>query len=138
AGGVLVLGLGCENNAIKYFVDQIGGFNPDRVKFLNAQDVEDEIEEGFKLVGQLANYADSFQRELRPLSELVIGMKCGGSDGLSGITANPLVGRITDLLNESGGIAIISEVPEMFGAEQILMKRARDEAVFLSIVAMIN
>ncbi|HEV2829882.1 MAG TPA: altronate dehydratase family protein [Pyrinomonadaceae bacterium] len=138
AGGVLVLGLGCENNAIKYFVDQIGGFDPDRVKFLNAQDVEDEVEEGLKLVAQLARYADNFQRELRPVSELIIGMKCGGSDGLSGITANPLVGRITDRLSESGGIAIISEVPEMFGAEQILMNRARDEEVFRSIVEMIN
>ena len=138
AGGVLVLGLGCENNAIKHFVDQLGGFDPDRVRFLNAQDVEDEVEEGFKLVGQLASYADNFQRELRPLSDLVIGMKCGGSDGLSGITANPLVGRITDRLSESGGTAIISEVPEMFGAEQILMNRARDEAVFRSIVEMIN
>ena len=138
AGGVLVLGLGCENNAIKYFVDQVGGFNPDRVKFLNAQDVEDEVEEGLKLVGQLASYADNFQRELRPLSDLVIGMKCGGSDGLSGVTANPLVGRITDRLSESGGTAIISEVPEMFGAEQILMNRARDERVFRSIVEMIN
>jgi altronate hydrolase len=138
AGGVLVLGLGCENNAIKYFVNQIGGFDPDRVKFLNAQDVEDEVEEGLKLVAQLARYADNFQRELRPLSDLVIGMKCGGSDGLSGITANPLVGRITDRLSESGGTAIISEVPEMFGAEQILMNRARDEEVFRSIVEMIN
>lgn len=138
AGGVLVLGLGCENNAIKYFVDQLGGFDPDRVKFLNAQDVEDEVEEGLKLVGQLASYADNFQRELRPLSDLVIGMKCGGSDGLSGITANPLVGRITDRLSECGGTAIISEVPEMFGAEQILMNRARDEEVFRSIVKMIN
>jgi altronate hydrolase len=138
AGGVLVLGLGCENNAIKYFVDQLGGFDPERVKFLNAQDVEDEVEEGLKLVGELVSYANNFKRELRPLSDLVIGMKCGGSDGLSGITANPLVGRITDRLSESGGTAIISEVPEMFGAEQILMNRARDEAVFRSIVEMIN
>ncbi len=138
AGGVLVLGLGCENNAIKYFVDQIGGFDPARVKFLNAQDVEDEVEEGLKLVAQLAGYADSFHRELRPLADLVIGMKCGGSDGLSGITANPLVGRISDRLSDSGGTAIISEVPEMFGAEHILMNRARDEVVFRSIVEMIN
>ncbi len=138
AGGVLVLGLGCENNAIKYFVDEIGGFNPARVKFLNAQDVEDEIEEGLKLVAELAKHADSFQREPRPLADLVIGMKCGGSDGLSGVTANPLVGCISDRLSDGGGTAIISEVPEMFGAEQILMDRARDEEVFRSIVEMIN
>jgi altronate hydrolase len=138
AGGVLVLGLGCENNAIKYFVDEIGGFNPARVKFLNAQDVEDEVEEGLKLVAELVKHADTFQREPRPLADLVIGMKCGGSDGLSGITANPLVGCISDCLSDGGGTAIISEVPEMFGAEQILMNRARDEKVFRSIVEMIN
>lgn len=138
AGGVLVLGLGCENNAIKYFVDEIGGFNPARVKFLNAQDVEDEVEEGLKLVAELVKHAETFQRERRPLSDLMIGMKCGGSDGLSGITANPLVGRISDRLTKCGGTAIISEVPEMFGAEQLLMNRARDENVFHSIVEMIN
>ena len=138
AGGVLVLGLGCENNAIKYFVDEIGGFDPARVKFLNAQDVEDEVEEGLELVAELVKYAETFQREPCPLADLVIGMKCGGSDGLSGITANPLVGRISDRLSDVGGTAIISEVPEMFGAEQILMNRARDEKVFRSIVEMIN
>jgi len=138
AGGVLVLGLGCENNAIKYFVDEIGGFDPARVKFLNAQDVEDEVEEGLKLVAELVKHADTFQREPRPFADLIIGMKCGGSDGLSGITANPLVGCISDHLSESGGTAIISEVPEMFGAEQLLMNRARDENVFRGIVEMIN
>lgn len=138
AGAVLVLGLGCENNAIKYFVDEIGGFDPARVKFLNAQDVEDEIEEGLKLIDELVDYAGTFRREPRPLSELVLGMKCGGSDGLSGITANPLVGRISECLTDCGGTTIISEVPEMFGAEQILMNRARDETVFHRIVEMIN
>jgi altronate hydrolase len=138
AGGVLVLGLGCENNAIRYFVDEIGGFDPARVKFLNAQDVEDEVEDGLKLVAELVKYADTFQREPRPLADLVIGMKCGGSDGLSGITANPLVGCISDRLSEGGGTAIISEVPEMFGAEQLLMNRARDEKVFRGIVEMVN
>jgi altronate hydrolase len=138
AGGVLVLGLGCENNAIKYFVDEIGGFNPARVKFLNAQDVEDEVEEGLKLVAELVKHADTFQREPCLLADLVIGMKCGGSDGLSGITANPLVGCISDRLSKSGGAAIISEVPEMFGAEQLLMNRARDEKVFRDIVEMIT
>lgn len=119
-------------------MNEIGGFNPERVKFLNAQDVEDEVEEGLKLVAELAMHAGTFQREPRPLADLVIGMKCGGSDGLSGVTANPLVGCISDRLSDGGGTAIISEVPEMFGAEQILMNRARDEEVFRSIVEMIN
>jgi len=138
AGGVLVLGLGCENNAIKYFVEEIGGFNPVRVKFVNAQDVEDEIEEGLKFIDELVDYVATFQREPRPISELVLGMKCGGSDGFSGITANPLLGCISERLTDSGGTTILSEVPEMFGAEQILMNRARDETVFRSIVQMIN
>lgn len=138
AGAVLVLGLGCENNAIKYFVNEIGGFDHARVKFLNAQDVEDEIEEGSRLIDELANYAGRFRREPRPLSELVLGMKCGGSDGFSGITANPLVGRVSEFLSECGGTAIISEVPEMFGAEQMLMNRASNETVFHEIVSMIN
>jgi altronate hydrolase len=138
AGGVLVLGLGCENNAIKYFVNELGGFDPRRVKFLNAQDVGDEIEEGLQIVGELADYAAGFGREPRPLSELVVGMKCGGSDGLSGVTANPLVGRISDIVSGHGGTIIITEVPEMFGAEQLLMNRATDEAVYREIVRMIN
>ena len=138
AGGVLVLGLGCENNAIKYFVEEIGGFDPVRVKFLNAQDVEDEIEEGLKLIDELVDYVATFRREPRPISELVLGMKCGGSDGFSGITANPLLGCISERLTDSGGTTILSEVPEMFGAEQILMNRACDETVIRSIVKMIN
>jgi altronate hydrolase len=138
AGGVLVLGLGCENNAIRLFVNELGGYDPARVRFLNAQDVEDEIEEGLRLVEELVAHAASFQREPRPLSELILGMKCGGSDGFSGVTANPLVGRISDIVSACGGTAILSEVPEMFGAEQILMERARDEATFRRIVELID
>ncbi|HKQ52626.1 MAG TPA: altronate dehydratase family protein [Pyrinomonadaceae bacterium] len=138
AGGVLVLGLGCENNAIKYFVNELGGFDPRRVKFLNAQDAGDEIEEGVQLIGELAEYVAGFKREPRPVSELVLGMKCGGSDGLSGITANPLVGRLSDFVTGRGGTALLTEVPEMFGAEQLLMNRAADEAVYQQVVRMIN
>lgn len=138
AGGVLVLGLGCENNAIKYFVNELGGYDPRRVKFLNAQDVGDEIEEGLQIVGELAEYVAGFEREPRPLSELVVGMKCGGSDGLSGITANPLVGQISNIISGYGGTTIITEVPEMFGAEQLLMNRAGDEATYRQIVRMID
>jgi len=138
AGGVLVLGLGCENNAIKYFVEELGGYDPRRVRFLNAQDVADEIEEGVQIIDELVEYASLFKREPRPISELVLGMKCGGSDGLSGLTANPLVGRISEIISDWGGTALLSEVPEMFGAEHILMNRARDEATFQRIVEMIN
>jgi altronate hydrolase len=138
AAGVFVLGLGCENNAIKSFVNEIGGYDPERVRFLNAQDVDDEIEEGFRIVEELVEYGGRFEREPRPISELVLGMKCGGSDGLSGITANPLVGRISEVVSGCGGTAILSEVPEMFGAEQILMNRARDETVFRLTVELIN
>jgi altronate hydrolase len=138
AGGVLILGLGCENNAIKYFVNELGGFDPRRVKFLNAQDVGDEIEEGVQVISELAEYVLSFKREPRPVSELVLGMKCGGSDGLSGITANPLVGQLSNVVTRRGGTVLLTEVPEMFGAEQLLMNRAADEATYREIVRMIN
>lgn len=138
AGGVLVLGLGCENNAIRYFAGELGGFDPERVAFLNAQDVEDEIEEGLRLVDELAARASSARRTPRPLSELTLGMKCGGSDGLSGVTANPLVGRVCDALTERGGTVLLTEVPEMFGAEQLLMERARDEHTFRRVVEMVE
>jgi altronate hydrolase len=138
AGGVLVLGLGCENNAIRYFAGELGGFDPERVVFLNAQDVEDEIEEGLSLVDELAARASSARRTPRPLSELVLGMKCGGSDGLSGVTANPLVGRVCDALTDRGGTVLLTEVPEMFGAEHLLMERARDEHTFRRVVEMVE
>lgn len=138
AGGVLVLGLGCENNAIRYFAGELGGFDPERVVFLNAQDVEDEIEEGSRLVDELAARASSARRTPRPLSELTLGMKCGGSDGLSGVTANPLVGRVCDALTERGGTVLLTEVPEMFGAEHLLMERARDEHTFRRVVEMVE
>jgi altronate hydrolase len=138
AGGVLVLGLGCENNAIRYFAGELGRFDPERVMFLNAQDVEDEVEEGLRLVDELAARAASAQRTPRPLSELVLGMKCGGSDGLSGVTANPLVGRVCDAVTGCGGTVLLTEVPEMFGAEQVLMERARDEHTFRRLVEMVE
>ncbi|HEV7893172.1 MAG TPA: altronate dehydratase family protein [Pyrinomonadaceae bacterium] len=138
AGGVLVLGLGCENNAIRYFAGELGGFDPERVVFLNAQDVEDEVEEGLRLVDELASRAASARRSPRPLSELTLGMKCGGSDGLSGVTANPLVGRVCDALTDRGGTVLLTEVPEMFGAEQLLMERARDEHTFRRVVEMVE
>ncbi len=138
AGGVLVLGLGCENNHIGEFQKVLGAYDGDRVKFLVAQEVEDEVEAGVSLVHQLVGYARQFQRESCPISKLVVGLKCGGSDGFSGITANPLVGAFSDLLIGHGGTTILTEVPEMFGAETLLMNRAVNREVFEKTVSLIN
>lgn len=138
AGGVLVLGLGCENNQMDAFKATLGDYDKNRVEFLVAQDVEDEIAEGVRLLEQLFSKAQSDVRVKRDISCLKIGLKCGGSDGLSGITANPLLGRLADYLFNVGGTAVLTEVPEMFGAEQLLMDRARDEETFGKIVKLIN
>lgn len=138
AGGVLVLGLGCENNNIEEFKKVLGEYNPDRVKFLNSQDFDDEIEEGVRLINELKEYAGKFEREDVNISRIKIGLKCGGSDGFSGITANPLVGALTDKVTSYGGSCVLSEVPEMFGAEQLLMKRCPTEELFNKTVDLIN
>lgn len=138
AGGVLVLGLGCENNHIAEFKKVLGTWNTNRVKFLNAQECEDEIEEGIRLVRELQKYADTFKRCTIPESKLIIGLKCGGSDGFSGITANPLLGRFCDKLVESGGSCVLTEVPEMFGAEHLLMNRCINREIFEKTVSLIN
>ena len=138
AGGVLVLGLGCENNNIEEMKKVLGEVNGNRVKFLNAQDCEDEIAEGVRLVGELKEYAAQFERKRISVKKLVIGLKCGGSDAFSGITANPLVGRFCDHFVAMGGACVLTEVPEMFGAEHLLMKRCENEEVFLKTVKLIN
>lgn len=138
AGGVLVLGLGCENSNIPVLMDYIGAYDEQRVKFLQCQDVEDEMEEAMKLIGELAAYVGAFSREKIDASELIIGMKCGGSDGLSGITANPVVGAFSDLLVSKGGTTILTEVPEMFGAETLLMNRCATPELFDKTVDLIN
>lgn len=138
AGGVLVLGLGCENNQIADLKKVIGEWDEERVKFLIAQNVEDEIEEGFKIMAELAERMKADKRSAQPLSKLKVGLKCGGSDGFSGITANPLVGRFSDWLIAQGGTTILTEVPEMFGAETILMNRCCNEEVFEKTVHLIN
>lgn len=138
AAGVLVLGLGCESNQLGALLGRIRPHLPDRVQSFNAQDVEDELDEGLQRVLKLAQFADRFEREPFPLSELTIGMKCGGSDGLSGITANPLVGRLADRLAASGGSVLLTEVPEMFGAEQVLFERACSDEVADSALRMVN
>ena len=116
AAGVLVLGLGCENNNIAEFKKVLGEYNERRVKFLNAQDYDDEIEEGVKLIDELKAYRDTIKPQSIPISKLKVGLKCGGSDGYSGITANPLVGSFADKLISFGGSCVLTEVPEMFGA----------------------
>ena len=138
AGGVLVLGLGCENNNMADFKKSLGEFNEKRVKFLVTQEVSNEIEEGAKLLVELYETMNSDKREQCSLSELKIGMKCGGSDGFSGITANPLVGKFSDFLVAQGGTTILTEVPEMFGAETLLMERAKNEEVYNKTVHLIN
>ncbi len=138
AAGVLVLGLGCENNHIDLFKEILGEYDPERVKFLVCQEAEDEIAAGTQLIEELKVYAAQFQPVDVPVSRLRVGLKCGGSDGYSGITANPLVGRFSDLLIAQGGSCILSEVPEMFGAEHLLMGRAESREVFEKTVSLIN
>ena len=138
AGGVLVLGLGCENNNIDVFKKVLGDTDEKRVKFLNAQDFDDDVAEGIRLVRELQDYAATFERQPVPVSKLKIGLKCGGSDGYSGITANPLVGRLSDKVIAHGGSCVLTEVPEMFGAEHLLMARAENEEIFDKCVKLIN
>lgn len=138
AGGVLVLGLGCENNNIGEMKKVLGDYNPNRVKFLNCQDQEDEIAEGVSLINELKAYASTFKKEKISISKLRLGLKCGGSDGYSGISANPLVGSLCDKLVSFGGSCVLTEVPEMFGAEHLLMERCVSREIFDKTVSLIN
>ena len=138
AGAVLVLCLGCENNTADQMKAMLGDYDTERVRFLVCQEVEDEIAEGVKIVSELCAYAAQFEREECGADKLIIGLKCGGSDGFSGITANPLVGAFSDKLISGGGSTILTEVPEMFGAETILMNRCRTREVFDDCVSLIN
>lgn len=138
AGGVLVLGLGCENNTMAEFIKSLGEYDTTRIKFLVSQEVSNEIEEGAKILRELYENMKDDKRESVSLSNLKVGLKCGGSDGFSGITANPLVGSFSDFLVAQGGTTILTEVPEMFGAETILMNRAKDNETFDKTVHLIN
>ena len=138
AGGVLVLGLGCENSNIDVLKNYLNDYDTDRVKFLVAQEHEDEIKDSLDIIADLADVVSQDKREEIDASELIIGMKCGGSDGLSGISANPTVGGFSDLLISKGGTTILTEVPEMFGAETILMDRCENEELFNETVDLIN
>lgn len=138
AGAVLVIGLGCENNQVDVFRDTLGSFESDRVQFMVCQQQDDEVEAGLERLHALYNVMRHDQRQPGKLSELKFGLECGGSDGFSGITANPMLGRFSDQMIANGGTTVLTEVPEMFGAERILMSRCRDEATFDKTVAMIN
>lgn len=138
AGGVLIVSLGCENTNAEIFKKYLGEYDKKRIKFLVTQDCENELEKGEKLLKELYTFVKSFKREPIPINKLVVGYKCGGSDAFSGITANALCGRLTDKLTSFGTSAILTEVPEMFGAEKLLMKRCKNEKVFNKCVNMIN
>lgn len=137
AGGVLVVSLGCENNTLESFKARLGDFSSLNIRFMRAQDPGDEYARGLKLIAEL-DAARPKERVEVPVSELVVGLKCGGSDGFSGLTANPLVGRFSDWLAARGGSTLLTEVPEMFGAETLLMKRCRTREVFDRCVRMID
>jgi altronate hydrolase len=138
AGAVLVIGLGCENNTVEEFKKVLGDYDAERVQFLVTQQASDEIAEGREILKKLAAFAGQFKREKAKASELIIGMKCGGSDGFSGITANALVGQVCDAITTLGGSAILTEVPEMFGAEQMLMDRCETRELFEKTVSLIT
>ena len=138
AAAVLVVGLGCENGNIDELKNVMGDWDDARVKFLVAQESEDEIADAVGILGELCRHADTFRRTECDVSDLVIGLKCGGSDGFSGITANPLLGALSDRVIAQGGSAILTEVPEMFGAETLLMNRCRTEQQFEDTVRLIN
>lgn len=138
AGGVLILSLGCENNTLKAFMESLKEYDSERIKTLIVQKVEDEYECGMNLLEELLKTTSRDKRSPQPLSRLIVGLKCGGSDGLSGITANPLIGRIADSLTTAGSSVMMTEVPEMFGAEHLLMNRCKDHQTFENCVTLIN
>ena len=139
AGGVLVLGLGCENNQPDLFEQLLGDYDRERIKFLVTQRVDgDEVEAGMEILRDLYAKVSQDKRQTVPVSKLRVGLKCGGSDGFSGITANPLVGEFSDWLVAQGGTSILTEVPEMFGAETILMNRCKTTELFDKTVSMVN
>lgn len=138
AGAVLVVGLGCENNQVGAFREMLGEYDTERIRFMETQKVGDELEAGMGLLRELYVIASQDERTDVPLGELRVGLKCGGSDGFSGITANPLLGVFSDFLVAQGGTTVLTEVPEMFGAETILMNRSESKAVFEKTVHLIN
>jgi altronate hydrolase len=138
AGGVLLIGLGCESNQLSRLLEEVPESYKPRIRTVIAQNSTDEVEDGLAAVAELAAEAAKAKREPVGLDKLVLGVKCGGSDGFSGLTANPLVGRMSDVVTAAGGSAIVTEIPEIFGAEQMLMDRAESRAVFEGVVGVVN
>lgn len=138
AGGVLIVSLGCENNNLEVFKPFLEGIDKNKIRFLITQDVEDEYEEGMKYLDELTKYASTFKREKVSIKYLTVGFKCGGSDAFSGITANVICGKLNNIFIKNGGSSILTETPEMFGAETILMSRAVNKKVFDDLVNLIN
>lgn len=138
AGGVLLIGLGCENNQMDALLASAPGIDRNRLRSFTTQMVSDEYETGLAMIEELVALAEQDRREPVPLSELVLGLKCGGSDGFSGVSANPLVGRVADAVANAGGTPVLTEIPEIFGAERILMARAKDEGVFGAICTLVE
>jgi altronate hydrolase len=138
AGGVLILGLGCENNQLQTLLESAPDLDRDRLRSFTTQMVEDELEDGLAAVEALVAIAEQDRREPIPVSELVVGLKCGGSDGFSGVTANPLVGRIADKVADAGGTPVLTEIPEVFGAENVLLQRAASREIFDQAVGVID
>jgi altronate hydrolase len=138
AGGVLILGLGCESNQLEPLLQEIPQSQREHIRTFAAQATADEVEEGLRLVEELADIAARVRRQPCSIGALAVGLKCGGSDGLSGITANPLLGRVADRITGAGGTAILTEIPEVFGAERLLLERAADEQVFAHIATLVN
>ncbi|EIL88012.1 altronate hydrolase [Rhodanobacter fulvus Jip2] len=138
AGGVLLVGLGCESLQMKWLLEAMDGVDPARLRWFNSQLADDEVEQGLAAVEELVAVAEQDRRQPCDLSDLVVGLKCGGSDGFSGITANPVVGRIADRVAAAGGTPILTEIPEIFGAERMLMARAQSREVFEQIGTLVN
>ena len=138
AGGVLVLGLGCESNQLTPLLAHVSSKESNRIRYFNAQAVDDEVAAGVEAITELANIAQQDRRSKCSITDLTLGLKCGGSDGFSGLSANPLVGRICDAVEHAGGRALLTEIPEMFGAERLLMNRCADPEVFARLVSVIN
>lgn len=138
AGGVLVIGLGCENNQIKAFKETIGEIDSSRIKFMICQEEKDEITKGLELLEEIYQEVITDQRTLCDLSKINLGLKCGGSDGLSGLTANPLIGMASDYIIANGGTAVLTEIPEMFGAEQVLLNRCENEEIYQKLLNIID
>lgn len=138
AGAVLIVGLGCENTQPDAFREFLGEYDTERIRFMVCQQVKDEHEEGMNILRELYTIASTDKRTAIPMSELRVGLKCGGSDGFSGITANPLLGIFSDFLVAQGGTTVLTEVPEMFGAETLLMNRCATEELFNKTVRLIN